>query len=241
MYIIYLISGCISWEISCPLKPSIRVLLIRSLPGSRIIREWSLSSSLVHAFPPLRKISPWTRFEFAMLPASWAPTRSYPLQLQPPLKVARTFHRRPTNPIRRGNSPRPANQVRSAPILISSVDHSRAEPPRVVLGSCLFFQLLHGFRRVSCISETVSTVSDEERAKPYLRDPDVALAEFLEYSSSAANSAMTLMSRIYLIYLSTRSQCCTRIRYELLLLSPCIYIREFNRSIPVYFGEKCLR
>lgn len=128
----------------------------------RIIRVLSLFTR-----PPCNaKFQPERRFEFTMLPASWVPTRSYPLQLQPCSKL-------------RGPTP----THRSGLQLIPSVVWKRSNPLQSVRSAPRLFQawfrivsflpvLHHGFPRVSWICETVSTVShEEERAKSYLVTP----------------------------------------------------------------------
>lgn len=208
---------------------------IRStLPGSRIIRGILVLPR--PCVPALRKISPWTRFESTMLPASWVPTRSYPLQLprsklRGPTPTHRSIQLIPFGVETRTKSDPLHTYFKRGPggTLEPSlrVVWDRAFSSSLARLSTSLLNLRNGVNRVSRgASQAVS------------RDPDVALAEFLEYSSRA-NSA-TLMSRIYLIYLSTRSQCCTRIRHSLLLLSP-VYIYISVNLVPVYFGEKCLR
>lgn len=170
IYLIWMLvaRGYISWKTfeSCPSKrsPSLNLSFVRRVDSllPRIIRVLSLSTR-----PPCNaKFQPERRFEFTMLPASWVPTRSYPLQLQPCSKL-------------RGPTP----THRSGLQLIPSVVWKRSNPLQSVRSAPRLFQawfrivsflpvLHHGFPRVSWICETVSTVShEEERAKSYLVTP----------------------------------------------------------------------
>lgn len=159
---------------------------IRStLPGSRIIRGILV---LPRAF--LRKISPWTRFESTMLPASWVPTRSYPLQLprsklRGPTPTHRSIQLIPFGVETRTKSDPLHTYFKRGPggTLEPSlrVVWDRAFSSSLARLSTSLLNLRNGVNRVSRgASQAVS------------RDPDVALAEFLEYSSTAVEQTPRL-------------------------------------------------
>lgn len=159
---------------------------IRStLPGSRIIRGILV---LPRAF--LRKISPWTRFESTMLPVSWVPTRSYPLQLprsklRGPTSTHRSIQLIPFGVETRTKSDPLHTYFKRGPggTLEPSlrVVWDRAFSSSLARLSTSLLNLRNGVNRVSRgASQAVS------------RDPDVALAEFLEYSSTAVEQTPRL-------------------------------------------------
>lgn len=189
MYLIWIVSKYISWKISRPLKPSAKYLsfvgFVRLCPVPEQYEE-SLSS-LVRAF---RKISPWTRFESTMLPASWVPTRSYPLQLprsklRGPTPTHRSIQLIPFGVETRTKSDPLHTYFKRGPggTLEPSlrVVWDRAFSSSLARLSTSLLNLRNGVNRVSRgASQAVS------------RDPDVALAEFLEYSSTAVEQTPRL-------------------------------------------------
>lgn len=159
---------------------------IRStLPGSRIIRGILV---LPRAF--LRKISPWTRFESTMLPASWVPTRSYPLQLP------RSKLRGPT-PTHRSIQLIPfgvETRTKSDPLhtYFKRGPGGTLEPSlRVVWDRAFSSSLARLSTSLLNLRNSVNRVS-RGASQAVSRDPDVALAEFLEYSSTAVEQTPRL-------------------------------------------------
>lgn len=110
----------ISWRISCPLKVAKCVWV--SLDFARF--QNNTRNPFVYTFLLSAKFHPEHEFEFTMLPASWAATRSYPLQLQPRSKLLGPLltptHRSTVLIPLETLEPAPTSPIRS--ILISSVD-----------------------------------------------------------------------------------------------------------------------